>query len=55
LVEGSDLVLKTTVPEEDLDGWPGSLERRVQVTHAGTMWLSEMGLALSRVTPPAAL
>ena len=26
-----------------------------EVMHAGTMWLSESGLALSRVTPPPAL
>ena len=52
-VEGSDVVLKTIVLEDDLDGWPGSLQRRVQVALAGKMWLSEAGLALSRVTPPA--
>ena len=52
--EGSDVVLKTTVLE-DLDGWPGSLQRRAQVANAGTMWLSEAGLALSQVTPPPAL
>jgi excisionase family DNA binding protein len=54
-VESSEVVLKTTILEEDLDGWPGSLQRRAQVTHSGTMWLSEAGLALSRVTPPPAL
>ena len=54
-VEGSELVLKTTVLEENLDGWPGSLQRRVQVPHAGTMCLSEAGLALSRITPPPTL
>jgi hypothetical protein len=54
-VESSEVVLKTTILEEDLDGWPGSLQRRAQVTHSGTMWLSEAGLALSRVTPPPVL
>jgi len=26
--------------------------RRAQVLHSGTIWLSESGLALARVTPP---
>jgi hypothetical protein len=37
LVEGSELVVKTTVLEDDLDEWP--------------MWLAREGLALSRVSP----
>jgi hypothetical protein len=48
-------VIKTAVLEGTLDEWPGSTQRRAQVMHAGTMWLSESGLALSRVTPPPAL
>ena len=52
LVEGSELVVKTTVLEEDLDEWPGADQRRSQVLHSGTMWLAREGLALSRVTPP---
>lgn len=55
LVEGSELVIKTAVLEEDLDEWPGATQRRAQVMHSGTMWLSREGLALSRVTPPSAL
>jgi excisionase family DNA binding protein len=55
LINGSRFVVKTTVPEEELDEWPGSLQRRVQVHHAGTMWLSQAGLSLSRVSPPPAL
>jgi hypothetical protein len=51
LVEGSELVLKTTVLEEDLDEWPGADQRRAQVMHSGTMWLAKEGLALSRVSP----
>src|SRR5215203_5389019 len=51
LVEGSELVLKTTVLEEDLDDWPGADQRRAQVMHSGTMWLAREGLALSRVSP----
>ena len=55
LVEDSQLVVKTAVLEGTLDGWPGETQRRAQVMHAGTVWLSESGLALSRITPPPAL
>jgi excisionase family DNA binding protein len=55
LVEGSELVVKTTVLEEDLDEWPGADQRRSQVNHSGTMWLAREGLALSRVSPPLEL
>ena len=55
LVEDTQLVIKTAVLESELDRWPGATQRRAQVMHAGTMWLSKAGLALSRVTPPPAL
>lgn len=55
LIEDSRLVVKTAVLEGALDGWPGETQRRAQAMHAGTVWLSESGLALSRVTPPPAL
>ena len=55
LIEGTQIVIKTAVLEGTLDEWPGSTQRRAQVMHAGTMWLSESGLALSRVTPSPAL
>jgi excisionase family DNA binding protein len=55
LVEGSELVIKTTVLEEDLDEWPGADQRRSQVLHSGTIWLAREGLALSRVSPPLEL
>ena len=55
LVGDSRAVIKTTVMEDGLDGWPGSVQRRVQVMHSGTIWLSEAGLALGRVTPPPKL
>jgi hypothetical protein len=54
-VEDTQLVIKTAVLESTLDDWPGETQRWAQVMHAGTMWLSESGLALSRVTPPPAL
>ena len=50
LVEGSELVVKTTVLEEDLDECPGAVQRQSQVLHSGTMWLAREGLALSRVS-----
>ncbi len=55
LVEGSELVVKTTVLEEDLDEWPGADHRQAHVNHSGTMWLAREGLALSRVYPPLEL
>jgi excisionase family DNA binding protein len=55
LIEDTQIVIKTAVLEGTLDKWPGATQRRAQVMHAGTMWLSESGLALSRVTPPPAL
>jgi excisionase family DNA binding protein len=53
VVEEGDLVLKTVVLEEVVDEWPGKMLRQAQVMHSGTIWLSESGLALSRVTPPS--
>jgi hypothetical protein len=55
LVEGSELVVKTTVLEEDLDEWPGADLRGAQVMHSGTIWLAREGLALSRVSPAVEL
>ena len=52
VVEDGELVVKTAVLEEVVDEWPGKMLRRAQVLHSGTIWLSESGLALSRVTPP---
>jgi excisionase family DNA binding protein len=52
VVEEGQLVVKTAVLEEVVDEWPGKMLRRAQVLHSGTIWLSESGLALSRVTPP---
>jgi excisionase family DNA binding protein len=52
VVEEGELVVKTVVLEEVVDEWPGKMLRRAQVLHSGTIWLSESGLALSRVTPP---
>lgn len=55
LVEDSALVVKTAILEEDLDEWPGAAQRRAQVAHSGTVWLSREGLVISRVSPPPEL
>ncbi len=51
LVEAAQLVVKTALLERVADGWPLATQRRAQTLHSGTIWLSEAGLALSRVTP----
>src|SRR5215212_7794518 len=49
--ESNRLVVKTAVLEEVADGWPAKAQRRTRESHTGTIWLSEAGLSLSRVTP----
>jgi excisionase family DNA binding protein len=51
LVEDGQLVVKTALLERVADDWPPATQRRAQALHSGTIWLSEAGLALSRVTP----
>ncbi len=51
LVEGAQLVVKTAVLEDTAEAWSLKAQRRAQEVHSGTIWLSEKGLALSRVTP----
>ncbi len=51
LAEASQLVVKTAVLEEVSDVWPAEEQRRAWTAHAGTVWLSERGLALSRFVP----
>jgi excisionase family DNA binding protein len=51
LVEEGRLVVKTALLERVADDWPPATQRRAQALHSGTIWLSEAGLALSRVTP----
>ncbi len=55
IVEISQLVVKTCVLEKNVDEWPGKMLKRAHVLHLGTIWLSESGLALIRVTPPPPL
>lgn len=49
--DASQLVIKTAVLEKVTDAWPAAERRRARTAHAGTIWLSEAGLSLSRVTP----
>jgi excisionase family DNA binding protein len=51
LVEDRRLVVKTAVLERELDEWPTAGPRQAQTVHSGVVWISESGLALSRVTP----
>jgi excisionase family DNA binding protein len=51
LVEGAQLVVKTAVLEDTAEAWTLKSQRKAQEAHSGTIWLSERGLALSRVTP----
>lgn len=50
-VEGAAVVVKTSVLEEMMDEWPEGGERRAQLQHSGTIWLSEEGMSVSRVGP----
>ena len=51
LVDERQLVVKTAVLEQVVDGWPSATLRRAQVAHSGVIWLSESGVVLSRVKP----
>jgi hypothetical protein len=51
VIEGNRLVVKTAMLEEVVDDWPVTRQRQAYSTHSGTIWISESGLALSRVTP----
>jgi excisionase family DNA binding protein len=48
-VEDKALVVKTSTLESVSEEWPGSLFRRAQLIHTGTLWLSESGLAFRRL------
>jgi len=52
LVENSRFVAMTAMLERVIDDWPGTLLREAQVMHSATLWLTESGLALTRVEPP---
>jgi hypothetical protein len=43
--------LEAALLERVADDWPPAMQRRAQALHSGAIWLSEAGLALSRMTP----
>lgn len=45
------VVVQTGVLEGMTDEWPPSLGRELQLVHSATVWLSERGLATTRVSP----
>lgn len=49
--EGGSVVVKTSVLEERLDDWPSGGERGAQLQHSASIWLSDSGMSLSRVSP----
>ena len=51
IVNESQLVIKTALLEEISDLWPSGERRRARAAHAGTVWLSNQGLDLSRFVP----
>ncbi len=50
-VADRQLVVQTGVLEGDTDKWPPPLGRRAQLLHSATVWLSDAGLATTRVSP----
>ena len=50
-IDTRQLVVKTGVLEEVMDNWPPARQRQLRTKYSGTMWLSEAGLALCRLTP----
>ncbi len=51
VIDTSQLVVKTAVLESAIESWAPATLRRAQATHAGTVWLSEAGLMMSRLVP----
>jgi excisionase family DNA binding protein len=51
LVDEEQLVIKTAALEEAIEDWAPETLRRAQAAHSGTIWLSEDGLAMSRLMP----
>lgn len=45
------LVAKTAALEQSVDNWPPATQRQAQEQHSGMIWLSNSGVALSRMLP----
>ena len=50
-VEKHQVVAKTAALEEAVEDWPPVTHRQAQEQHSGMIWLSEGGVALSRMLP----
>ena len=50
-VSGEHLAVKTALLERVADDWPMAVQRRAQALHSELVWISDSGLALSRMTP----
>ncbi|MGF1472259.1 MAG: helix-turn-helix domain-containing protein [Rubrobacteraceae bacterium] len=51
LVDDQRLAIKTALLEEVADNWPMAVQRETQALHSGLVWVSDSGLALSRMLP----
>jgi len=51
IVRGAQLVVTTAVLEDTAETWTLKEQRKAQEAHSGAIWLTERGLALSRMTP----
>ena len=52
-VADRQVVVQTGVLEGITDEWPSPLGRKAQLAHSASIWLSEAGLASTRVAPVA--
>lgn len=50
-IAGRQVVIKTAILEETLEGWPPEDQRHFQTWHSETLWVSREGLSLSRTVP----
>ena len=50
VVESRQIVIKTAVLEKAIESWNPATLRRAQTEHSGTIWLSETGVSMSRMT-----
>ena len=50
-VADRQLVVQTSILEEATDEWTLPLGRQAQQVHTATVWLSEVGLVTTRVSP----
>ncbi len=51
LVDNRQLVVKTVALEQAVSDWPPATVRQAQMLNSGMIWLSHVGVALTRVAP----